>query len=131
QRSAFAISLRLGTQLNRNSKNAEVIDTGGDDTWIAQYERAAIAKRKQADLFISIHCSAASSSSDYGTEPYVMGLHKTEANLDLAKRENNVILLEDNYKKSYKGFDPNSPLAHIMLANYQSAYLSQSMDFAS
>jgi N-acetylmuramoyl-L-alanine amidase len=124
------IALKLGNMILENHKNVEITYTRDDDTFIALNERAGIANRKQADLFISIHCNSASSSSAYGTETYVMGLHKSDANLELAKRENNVILLEDNYKKSYKGFDPNSPLAHIMLANYQSAYLGQSMDFA-
>jgi N-acetylmuramoyl-L-alanine amidase len=59
-----------------------------------------------------------------------MGLHKTEGNLEVAKRENSVILQETNYKQKYKGFDPDSPLAHIMLANYQSAFISSSVRFA-
>ena len=130
KRFALDIALRLGNKIKENYKNVEVIYTRDNDTFIPLNERAGIANRKQADLFISIHCNAAASTSAYGTETYVMGLHKSEANLELAKRENNVILMEDNYKKSYKGFDPNSPLAHIMLANYQSAYLNQSMDFA-
>ncbi len=96
------------------------------------HERAAIANRNKADLFISIHCNANTQSSKLsGTETYVMGLHKTQENLDLAKTENNVILLEDNYSKSYKGYNPKSPLAHIMLANYQNAYMNQSLEFAS
>ncbi len=131
KRYALDIALRLGDKIKENYKNVEVIYTRNNDTFIPLNERAGIANRNLADLFISIHCNAASSPGAYGTETYVMGLHKSDANLELAKRENNVILLEENYKKSYKGFDPNSPLAHIMLANYQSAYLSQSMDFAS
>jgi N-acetylmuramoyl-L-alanine amidase len=128
---ALDIALRLGNKIKASMKDVEVIYTRDKDIFIPLNERADIANRNKADLFISIHCNAFTSSSASGTETYVMGLHKTEANLDLAKRENNVILMEDNYSKSYKGFNPNSPLAHIMLANYQSAFMNQSMDFAS
>jgi N-acetylmuramoyl-L-alanine amidase len=127
---ALDIALRLGKKIKANLKDVEVIYTRDKDVFIPLNERAEIANKNKADLFISIHCNAFSSSNASGTETYVMGLHKTEANLDLAKRENNVILLEENYTKSYKGFNPNSPLAHIMLANYQSAFMNQSMDFA-
>jgi N-acetylmuramoyl-L-alanine amidase len=127
---ALDIALRLGNKIKANMKDVEVIYTRDRDIFIPLNERAEIANRNKADLFISIHCNAHTTSNASGTETYVMGLHKTEANLDLAKRENNVILLEDDYKKSYKGFNPNSPLAHIMLANYQSAFMNQSMDFA-
>jgi N-acetylmuramoyl-L-alanine amidase len=66
-----------------------------------------------------------------GTETYVLGLHKTEDNLELAKRENEVILMEENYKKTYKGYDPNSPLAHIMMSNFQNAFMKQGISLAS
>ncbi|MCR9064192.1 MAG: N-acetylmuramoyl-L-alanine amidase [Cytophagales bacterium] len=131
KRYALDIALRLGEKIEKQLKGVEVVYTRKSDVFIPLNERAAIANREKADLFISIHCNAFKSSHASGTETYVMGLHKTEANLDLAKRENNVILMEDNYSKSYKGFNPNSPLAHIMLANYQSAFMNQSMDFAS
>ncbi len=130
KRYALDIALKLGKKIKANMKDVEVIYTRNSDVFIPLNERAAIANKNKADLFISIHCNAFSSANASGTETYVMGLHKTEANLALAKRENNVILLEDNYSKTYKGFNPNSPLAHIMLANYQNAFMNQSMEFA-
>ncbi|WP_341227829.1 N-acetylmuramoyl-L-alanine amidase [uncultured Arcticibacterium sp.] len=131
KRFALDIALRLGKMIKNNLKDVDVIYTRDTDVFIPLNERAEIANKNKADLFISIHCNAFTSANASGTETYVMGLHKSEDNLNLAKRENNVILMEDNYKKSYKGFNPNSPLAHIMLANYQSAFMNQSMDFAS
>ncbi|MCA0364978.1 MAG: N-acetylmuramoyl-L-alanine amidase [Bacteroidetes bacterium] len=128
---ALDITLELGKKIEANYPDVKVIYTRDSDVFVPLHERAAIANRNKADLFISIHCNAnPHSKSLRGTETYVMGLHKTQENLDLAKAENNVILYEDNYKKSYKGFNPNSPLAHIMLANYQNAFMSQSLDFA-
>lgn len=131
KRYALDIALKLGKKINSELKDVEIIYTRDKDVFIPLHERANIANRNKADLFISIHCNAFKNTSVSGTETYTMGLHKSEANLELAKRENNVILLEDNYAKSYKGFNPNSPLAHIMLANYQSAFMDQSIRFAS
>jgi N-acetylmuramoyl-L-alanine amidase len=128
---ALDIALQLGNKIKNELSDVEIIYTRDKDIFIPLHERANIANRSKADLFISIHCNAFKNSNVSGTETYTMGLHKTEANLELAKRENNVILLEDNYAKSYKGFNPNSPLAHIMLANYQSAFMEQSIRFAS
>ncbi len=127
---ALDIALKLGEKIKAKNPDVKVIYTRKTDVFIPLHERAAIANKSKADLFISIHCNANNNHGIRGTETYVMGLHKSEANLDLAKRENNVIMLEDDYKKSYKGFDPNSALAHIMLANYQNAYMEQSMNFA-
>jgi N-acetylmuramoyl-L-alanine amidase len=131
KRFALDIALKLGKQIKAEMNDVEVVYTRDSDVFIPLNERAAIANREKADLFISIHCNAHTTPNASGTETYVMGLHKTEANLNLAKRENNVILMEEDYTKSYKGFNPNSPLAHIMLTNYQSAFMNQSMDFAS
>lgn len=128
---ALDITLKLGEKIEENYPNVKVIYTRNKDVFVPLHERAAIANKNKADLFISIHCNANSHSKSLrGTETYVMGLHKTQENLDLAKKENNVILYEDNYKKSYKGYNPASPLAHIMLANYQNAFMNQSLEFA-
>ena len=129
---ALNIALRLGKLVKDRMPETKVIYTRTKDVFVPLNERSEIANRNKADLFISIHCNAApGSSSAHGTETYVMGLHKTQSNLELAKQENSVVLLEENYKKTYKGFDPNSALAHIMLANYQSAFMNQSLEFAS
>lgn len=128
---ALAIALRLGKLIEQNFKDVKVIYTRTNDTFIELRERPAIGNRNNADVFISIHCNANPKTTVYGTETYVMGLHKTQGNLDVAKRENEVILLEDNYEKHYEGFDPNSPEGHIYFSLFQNAYLDQSLTLAS
>ena len=123
--------LQLGRKIKNNYPNIRVIYTRSSDRFVELIERGAIANRNRADLFISIHCNASPSSSQvHGTETYTLGLHRTQRNLDVARRENAVILQEKNYQQSYKGFDPNSPLATIMLANYQHAFMGSSISFA-
>lgn len=125
------IILELGKRLKAEYPDMKVIYTRDTDEFIELFERADIANRNKADLFISVHCNAAVNKSAYGTETYTMGLHKTDGNLNVAKRENSVILQEKDYQTSYNGFDPSSPLAHIMMANYQSAFMANSVKFAS
>ena len=123
--------LQLGRKIKEKYPNVRVIYTRSSDHFVDLFERGAIANRNRADLFISIHCNASPSSSRvYGTETYTLGLHRTQSNLDVARRENAVILQEKNYQQTYKGFDPNSPLATIMLANYQHAFIASSINFA-
>ena len=94
------------------------------------HERADIANKNKADLFIAIHCNSSPIHQVYGTSTYVLGLHRTEANLEVAKRENSVILLEDDRDKNYE-FDPNSPEGNIIMSMKQNAFLDQSIDIAS
>jgi N-acetylmuramoyl-L-alanine amidase len=129
------IALKLGKYIEDAYPSLKVIYTRKKDVFIPLFERAHLANKHKADLFISIHCNAVPKLTKkgkrvQGTETYVMGLHTTKENLDVAKRENEVILLEKNYKKNYDGFDPNSPEGHIMLSMYQDAYQSQSINLA-
>lgn len=128
---ALSLSLKLGAIIEKNYPGVKVIYTRKTDVFVELHERAAIANRNNADLFICIHCNANPSTSPFGTETYVMGLHKTEANLTVAKRENDVILLEDNYNQHYDGFDPSNPASHIIFSLNQHAFMEQSILFAS
>jgi N-acetylmuramoyl-L-alanine amidase len=125
------IALALGKKINETLPDVKVVYTRKTDEFVTLYNRANIANKNQADLFISIHCNANKNTSVSGTETYAMGLHKAEGNLDVSKRENEVILLEKNYEEQYEGFDPNSPETHIILTLHQNAYLDKSIDLAS
>jgi N-acetylmuramoyl-L-alanine amidase len=122
--------LKLGKLLKAKYPDLKILYTRKTDDFIELFERAAIANRNKADLFISIHCNSGPSHV-CGSETYAMGLHTSEANLNVAKRENAVILKEENYLKKYEGFDPSSPMAHIFFANVQNAYLDRSVSLAS
>jgi N-acetylmuramoyl-L-alanine amidase len=124
------IALKLGNYIEEHLQNVKVIYTRNTDEFIELHERSAIANRNNADLFISIHADAGAPASVNGTSTFVMGLHKAAENLEVAKRENSVILKEDNYKQNYQGFDPNSPEYEIIFSLYQNAYLKQSIRFA-
>jgi N-acetylmuramoyl-L-alanine amidase len=126
---ALKVALQLGSYIEKEMPDVKVIYTRKTDTFVELIDRAGIANKNRADLFISIHCNSGPSSA-FGTETYCMGLHTSEGNLKVAKRENAVILEEENYQEKYNGFDPNSPQSHIMFALYQSAYIENSLRFA-
>jgi N-acetylmuramoyl-L-alanine amidase len=127
---SLKISKQLKKQIEAKYPGVEVLMTRYSDVFIPLYKRAAIANKAKADLFISVHCNAMSASKvTKGTETYVLGLHKADENLKVAKRENASVLLEDNYENNYD-FDPNSDQGHIMLSMYQNAFLEQSISFA-
>lgn len=125
------LSLRLGQMIKNKFPETKVIYTRSTDVFIPLHERARIANKNKADLFISIHVNGAESKSPFGTETFVLGEDRQNDNFELVKKENAVILLEDDYTTRYEGFDPNSPESNIMFLAVQSEYLEQSIMLAS
>ncbi|NCC74177.1 MAG: N-acetylmuramoyl-L-alanine amidase [Sphingobacteriia bacterium] len=113
-----------------NQPDVKVILTRTDDTFITLNHRAKIANENNADLFISVHCNSNPDKNFSGAETYVMGLHKSDENLEVAKIENAIILTESDHKKIYDGFDPHADEDYIMLTMIQSASMNKSLDFA-
>ena len=126
---ALKIVLEIGKILEKQP-NIKVLYTRKTDVFIKLKNRGPVANKADADLFVSIHCNAHHSQA-HGTETFVLGLHKSQANFEIAKRENEVIFLEDNYKENYAGFDPNSPESLIGMTLMQEEYLDQSIFLAS
>ncbi len=126
---ALDIILKTGQILERNP-NVKVIYTRKKDVFVDLFERGQIANKAKADLFVSVHCNAHNTQA-FGTETFVLGLHANSRNFNIAKKENSVILLEDNYEQNYNGFDPNSPESVIGLTITQEEYLEQSLNLAS
>lgn len=126
----LAIALKLGKYIEENFDDVNVIYTRTTDVFIPLYKRAEIANENDADLFISIHANGLANPAIYGTETLVLGLHRENENFEVAKRENSVILLEDDYTTRYEGFDPNSPESYIIFTLMQNIYYEQSIDFA-
>ena len=125
------ISILLGNYIKKAFPDVHVIYTRETDKFLKLSERTRIANKEQADLFISIHCDAFNNKSVHGATTYVMGLHKTESNLNVAIRENSSILMEDNYSINYEGFNPSEPESYIALSMYQSNHLNNSLLLAS
>ena len=125
------ISLKLGELVEKNFGDVKVVYTRTTDRYLTLQERADVVNNNHADLFICIHTNSAESSAAYGAETFTLGLAKTKANLDVAMRENSVILLEDDYKGKYKGFDPSSVDSYIMFEFMQDKYIDKSIDLAS
>lgn len=128
---ALAIALKLGKYIEENFPDVKVIYTRKTDVYLKLWERAAIANKANADLFICVHANANDNKKALGTETFVMGLHKSDANLKVAMRENSSILEEEDYKSKYSDFDPNSPESYILITMRQNAHLAQSLSFAS
>jgi N-acetylmuramoyl-L-alanine amidase len=125
------LAKRVGELIKTNYPEIKIIYTRTKDVFIPLYDRAHIANKNEADLFISIHVNGTDNKNVQGTETFVLGQHRSKENLEVAKKENSVILLEDDYNTTYEGFDPNSPESYIMFELVQDEYLDQSVMLAS
>ena len=127
----LSIILLIGKYIEEKYPDIKVLYSRKTDVFITLQDRALLANNNNADLFMSVHCNANANKSAYGAETYLMGLHVSQANLDVAKRENAVMKLEKDYQKTYEGFDPDSPEAMIALSLAQGANIEQSSFLAS
>lgn len=125
------VALKLGQKIKSRNGDVKVIFTRSSDKSLGLQDRADIANRSKADLFISVHTNSTKATSVRGTETYTLGLRRSDENLEVAKRENSVILLEDDYKVKYEGFDPNSAESYIMFEMMQDKHMDQSIRMAS
>ena len=125
------VALAFGRYVERNCPDVRVIYTRKTDVFVTLHERANIANRNKADLFVSIHTNALPKGKiARGMETYTLGMHRVADNLDVAKRENSVILYEDNYKQHYEGFDPRSSESYIMFEFLQDRNMAKSVELA-
>lgn len=124
------IALKLGNYIEENFDDVKVIYTRETDVAVGLDDRPEIANKKKADLFISIHANSLPQSRAYGTETYVMGINKDERNFEVAKKENSVMTLEENYETKYEGFDPNSIDSYIIFSVMQKTFQAHSIAFA-
>jgi N-acetylmuramoyl-L-alanine amidase len=127
---ALDVVLKIGKILEKYS-DFEIKYTRSTDVFIPLKDRAKIANDFEADLFVSVHCNSSVSPKPYGAMTLVMGLSRAGMNFEIAKTENAVISLEDNFKEKYEGFDPNNPNTQIGLRIIQEETLMQSINFAS
>lgn len=126
----LAIALKTGEYIKQNIRNAKVIYTRHDDSTVELRDRPKIANKANADLFISIHTNSAESRRTMGAETWIMGIAKDQANLEVAMKENSVMLQEDDYSSKYDKFDPKSSESYIMFSLTQKVFQEQSTDLA-
>lgn len=126
------VALLVGEDIARKHPEVQVLYTRKTDKFVGLNDRARMANKANADLFISIHVNAAQNRSARGAETYTLGVEeaRTERNLEIAKRENGVILLEDNHEKTYANFNPNSPESYIIFEYMQSEFVKESIHIA-
>ncbi|MBR4801717.1 MAG: N-acetylmuramoyl-L-alanine amidase [Bacteroidales bacterium] len=127
----LSVALKLGKIIEEEHPDVKVIYTRKRDVFIPLAERADIANRNKADLFLSIHVNANPSVLPSGSETFTMGSHVSDKNFEVSKRENAVIKMEDDYTTKYEGFNPDSPESYIIFSLLQNAYSEQSIRFAS
>lgn len=123
-------ALAFGRYVERNCPDVNVIYTRKTDVFVTLHGRAEIANKAKADLFVSIHTNAVEKGTVRGLETYTLGMARAQENLDIAKRENSVILVEKDYKQRYQGFDPNSAESYIVFEFMQDRNMSQSVELA-
>ncbi|MDB3968097.1 N-acetylmuramoyl-L-alanine amidase, partial [Flavobacteriaceae bacterium] len=126
---ALNIVLKIGKQLEK-LPGVKVIYTRKTDVFVELIQRANIANKADADLFVSVHCDAFTSPKAFGAGTFVLGLHANDRNFKVAQKENAVIFLEDDYEQNYDGFNPNDPESVISLILMQETYLDQSIEAA-
>lgn len=124
------VSLLLGEMIKKDFPEIKVIYTRDTDEFIGLASRAKIANKAGADFFLSIHANSVEAPSASGFESWVLGLHRTKAALEVAKKENSAILMEDDHNQTYEEFNPEDPDAYIALSMRQNAFLDQSLVFA-
>ena len=127
---ALAVAKLVYKKLSKHPEIKPIL-TRNKDVFLELWERAEIANKKKADLFISIHCNANPNKRAAGSETFVLGIHRNKDNLEVAKRENSVIKLEKGNHLKYEGFDPNHPESFIGLTLLQEEFLDQSIRLAS
>jgi N-acetylmuramoyl-L-alanine amidase len=126
---ALKVTKLVGDMLSEHG-DIKIVYTRDTDKFLGLDERAKIANSAKADFFVSIHCNAADASSAKGNETFVLGLHRNADNLEVVKRENAVILLEENYEEKYEGFDPKDPSSFASMQLAQEEYLDNSIQMA-
>lgn len=125
------VALKLGEKIQENNPDVNILYTRKTDIYLTVAERPKFANDVHADLFISIHANASTNPNAYGAETFTLGVAKTKENLEVAMLENSVILLEDDYKQNYQGFDPKSIESYIMFEFMQDKYMEHSIQLAS
>ena len=132
----LGVALKLGRLIRNNVQGVKVVYTRDKDVYLTLQERANIANRVEGDLFISIHTNSIDKKSPNrktvaGASTWTLGLHRSKENLEVAKRENSVIYLENDFSTRYEGFDPNSTESYIIFEFMQYKHMEQSINFAS
>lgn len=127
---ALSVALKVGKLIREKQPDVKVVYTRQKDVFIPLNERGKFANDQKADLFISVHVNAVATRNVRGIETFVLGLHKTEANLKVAMKENEVIKYEDDYSVKYSGFDPSKAESYIIFSMMQNLYLGKSLEFA-
>lgn len=126
----LSVAKALGNMIHEKYPDVKVVYTRSTDKFVPLDQRAAVANKNKADLFISIHVNATKATSARGTETFVMGLDKSNSNMEVCQLENSVLTLEEGYNSKYSGFDPKNPESYIIFSLLQNSHLEQSLIMA-